>query len=91
MVTSTLSLSRYLQMAGRGLRLSPKTRKRNLILIDHGGMAGTFGLVDADRDWDNWGITPQTRLRVCKHCDRLYPPWQRRCKACRKRTRRRPR
>ena len=89
MVTSTRSLSRYLQMAGRGLRLSPKTRKRDLIVIDHGGLAGTFGLVDAQRDWNAWGITPDTRLRLCRKCERLFPPWQRRCKKCARRTRRR--
>ncbi len=89
MVTSTRSLARYLQMAGRGLRLSPKTRKRDLIVLDHGGLAERFGLIDADRDWDNWGVTASSRLRSCKKCDALYPAWQRRCHECKSRTRRR--
>ncbi len=47
--TSTLSLSKWLQMCGRGSRPSPG--KRDLLVIDHGGCASALGLPDADRDW----------------------------------------
>lgn len=47
--TSTMSLSKWLQMCGRGSR--PAAGKRDLLVIDHGGCAAALGLSDADRDW----------------------------------------
>lgn len=53
LATSTQSVSRYLQMAGRGMR--PSSGKRGLVLIDHGRCASRLGPVDADRDWGRGG------------------------------------
>lgn len=51
--TSTLSTSRWLQMAGRGMRAAPG--KSNLLLIDHGRCSERLGAVDATRDWRQGG------------------------------------
>lgn len=45
----TLSLAKYLQMVGRGLRTAKG--KEYCIIIDNVGLAGRFGLPDRERDW----------------------------------------
>ena len=55
LATATMSLSRYMQMVGRGLRISPETRKRQLAVLDLGGNWARHGAVDADRDWSREG------------------------------------
>lgn len=50
----TMSVSRWLQKAGRGMR--PAHGKRDLILIDHGGCTARLGAVDARRDWTLGGM-----------------------------------
>lgn len=45
----TMSLSKFLQMIGRGLRPAPG--KSHLIIIDHVGNVTTHGLPDAKRNW----------------------------------------
>lgn len=46
----TLSLSKYMQMVGRGLRVHPD--KKLCVLIDNVGLYRMFGLPNAYRDWD---------------------------------------
>ncbi len=46
----TLSLSKYLQMVGRGLRARPG--KGACTIIDNVGLWRVFGAPDAERDWD---------------------------------------
>lgn len=45
----TLSLSKYLQQVGRGLR--PNPNKEKTIILDNVGMYYMFGLPNEDRDW----------------------------------------
>lgn len=47
MVRPTKSRSLYTQAAGRGLRLSPETGKKDLLLLDFCGNAGRHALVEA--------------------------------------------
>lgn len=47
--TSTLSLTKWLQMCGRGTR--SHAGKANLLIIDHGYCTRRLGPVDCDRDW----------------------------------------
>lgn len=48
----TLSLARYLQMVGRGLRRHAD--KERCVIIDQVGLYRVFGLPSADRDWEAW-------------------------------------
>lgn len=48
----TLSLSKYLQMVGRGLRMSPG--KRVCTILDNVGLYRLFGLPSAERDWTSY-------------------------------------
>lgn len=45
----TLSLSKYIQMAGRGLRVTES--KECCVILDNVGLYRRFGLPSADRDW----------------------------------------
>lgn len=49
MARPTLSLAKYLQQAGRGLRKAEG--KETCVLIDHVGLYRMFGLPVAERDW----------------------------------------
>jgi superfamily II DNA or RNA helicase len=46
----TLSLSKYLQQVGRGMRYIPN--KDYVVILDQVGMYQTFGLPTEDRDWN---------------------------------------
>ncbi|MCD7710640.1 MAG: DEAD/DEAH box helicase [Porphyromonadaceae bacterium] len=49
MARPTLSLSKYMQMIGRGLRVHPD--KKLCVIIDNVGLYRLFGLPNAERDW----------------------------------------
>lgn len=51
MARPTLSLNKYLQQVGRGLRPNPG-RIDNTIILDNVGMYYMFGLPNQDRDWE---------------------------------------
>lgn len=48
----TLSLVKYLQQVGRGLR--PTKNKENCIILDNVGMYSNFGLPDEHRPWNSY-------------------------------------
>ena len=50
----TLSLAKYLQMVGRGLR--PSQGKTSCIILDNVGLYRTFGLPTSDRDWEGYFV-----------------------------------
>ena len=52
MARPTLSLAKYLQMVGRGLR--PCKGKQCCTIIDNVGLYRTFGLPSVDRDWGKY-------------------------------------
>lgn len=71
---STLSVAKYMQIPGRGLRQSPHTGKVNCLILDFGGNSfqEVHGLVDQERDWENGGKVRAKpdgiMLRTCKEC-----------------------
>ena len=75
LLRSTLSLPLYLQMIGRGSRLSEFTGKKKFTVIDYGGNATRHGLWNFERDWTTmWsgkqkqkgeGIAP---IKNCPQC-----------------------
>lgn len=54
LLTSTRSVSKYLQMVGRGMR--PASNKPDLRLVDLGGCVRRLGSVEAVRDWGRGGL-----------------------------------
>ena len=66
MARPTLSLAKYMQMVGRGLRINHENRKKVCMIIDNVGNYRKFGLPDKERNWasmyaglrDGKGIIP---------------------------------
>jgi len=54
---ATNSLALWLQMLGRGSRLSPKTGKTHFTVLDFGGNVERLGKYDSNRTWSLWHDT----------------------------------
>jgi len=80
LATKTASLSRYMQMVGRGLRPSEATGKKHLLVIDHGGNIAEHGDVDAPRDWFAGGAV--ARFNLCQDCNEPITGTDTRLKWC---------
>lgn len=85
---ATTSLSLYLQMMGRGSRISLDTGKTRLTVVDYGGNGSRHKPWDYHRDWATlWNTAPKKResvapIKVCPDCDALVPASMRRCPEC---------
>ncbi len=79
----TKSLSKYLQMCGRGLR--PAKDKPHLILIDHVGNVTEHGLPDEKREWTLDRIVKKREkvnfIRICHNIE-CNAPYDRTLSAC---------
>ena len=64
----TLSLAKYLQMVGRGLR--PYKGKQCCTIIDNVGLYRTFGLPSVDRDWGYYFLGKDLNLDLGLDFDR---------------------
>ncbi len=53
MARPTLSLAKYLQMVGRGLRINKENREKVCMIIDNVGNYRKFGLPDKPRNWES--------------------------------------
>lgn len=81
--TDTMSLARYLQMAGRGLRPSLKTHKRDVVILLHGEKLKSHGDVSAVRDWTRGGEVVEAELvPQCARCGRETAVPSATCAAC---------
>ncbi len=52
MARPTLSLVKYLQMVGRGLRINHQDKNKVCVIIDNVGNYRKFGLPDKERNWE---------------------------------------
>lgn len=80
LATATMSLSRYMQMVGRGLRTSPG--KKNLVVIDCGDNCMRHGPVDADRDWLRGGVPVTGEMTTCASCHAVIRMGSTLCPIC---------
>ncbi len=53
MARPTLSLAKYLQMVGRGLRVNHEQKDKVCMIIDNVGNYRKFGLPDKERNWES--------------------------------------
>ena len=53
MARPTLSIAKYLQMVGRGLRINKENKDKVCIIIDNVGNFRKFGLPDKPRNWES--------------------------------------
>lgn len=83
MARPTMSLSKYLQMIGRGLRPAPN--KEYLIVIDHVGNVNRHGLPSAKRRWTLDRIAKRKKgkslVRICSNIE-CNAPYDRTLSAC---------
>lgn len=67
MARPTMSLGKYLQMIGRGLR--PAQNKPHLIIIDHVGNVIRHGLPDEEREWSlEREVKRQQKINLIRIC-----------------------
>ena len=80
----TMSLSLYLQMAGRGLR--PKQDGGDCVILDLAGNSLRHGLPEEEREWSlrPRGMQPPGEYPVlrCPNCEGLSPAASHRCNHC---------
>jgi len=85
------SLSKFIQIAGRGCRSSIKIYKPNYILVDGGGNIERFGEPSTTRDWvkmfNGVGVERAKRINAadvqnCPECGALYPKSNGCCTEC---------
>ncbi len=81
----TLSLIKYLQMVGRGLRPSPG--KSHLLILDHGNNVRMHLLPDDPREWSLEGRKKKPQVKVaavtsCPQCFALFRARTRECPRC---------
>lgn len=81
MLRPTKSLGLWLQMVGRGMRLSPDTGKTDCLLLDFGDCLGRFGPIDAAQPPEKGGNS-ESRVKPCPKCNELVSKYARKCKAC---------
>jgi superfamily II DNA or RNA helicase len=83
MARPTMSLGKFLQMVGRGLR--PIEGKEYLVLIDHVGNVARHGLPDSDRKWTLDRIVKRRDtvnfIRICSNV-KCNSPYDRLLDAC---------
>ena len=71
----TCSLTLFIQMAMRGMRIDPENPNKETIILDHVGNVGRHGMPDEDRIWSLEGIPKQPKgsksefpVRQCERC-----------------------
>ncbi len=85
---ATTSLPLYLQMCGRGSRLSPATGKSIWTVIDYGENGRRHGYWDATHDWENlWNRIPKKKegvvpVKDCPVCKFMMRPFLMICPNC---------
>lgn len=84
---ATKSVALYIQMIGRGSRLSPTTGKTHFNILDFGGNVERFGFYHDDRLWT---LNPEEKekqeglmpVRTCPECGYMMHPSVRVCPEC---------
>ncbi len=85
LAVATMSITKYLQMCGRGSRTAPG--KVDTLILDHGGNFFIHGSPVIDRSWSLDGDETGRRAThgddyaICNTCSTTYPPG-RQCPTC---------
>jgi len=75
----TLSVSLYVQMAGRGMRT--KSHTDHCLALDFAGLVATHGPITAVDPGRKAG-TGDAPIKICEHCDEINPLAARECVGC---------
>lgn len=87
-LSHTMSETRYLQSAGRGLR--PHEGQKDCIILDHGNCTENLGYLSMPREWSlEDHRKPKTiqeeaaiHVRTCKNCFNVYDSRRQKCPLC---------
>ena len=82
----TQSTALYVQMCGRGMRISPETGKKNCLVLDFAGNVARHGPVDAvsvrDKRGGSSDGTGMPPTRECPDCQTIIGIWEKVCPDC---------
>ena len=79
----TASAGLFIQMVGRGFRLSPETGKTECLVLDYGKNVERFGPIDAIKPRERLSSEPRGPLvKICPECRSLIPLSVMLCKEC---------
>jgi DNA repair protein RadD len=85
LLNSTKSVSRYVQIMGRGMRLSPDTEKKDCLVLDFGGNIERHGPVDTitvrSKSKGGNGVTT-VPTKKCPECRQIVSVFARTCTSC---------
>lgn len=84
LLRATMSPGLYVQMVGRGMRLSPETGKNDCLLLDFGGNMGRFGPIESIRppmvgDGSSSKDAPE---KICPECEAVNHAARKSCTVC---------
>lgn len=77
----TQSTGLYVQICGRGMRLSPDTGKADCLVLDYGGNIERHGpITDVKPKESRETLSP--KIKICPSCDAEVKVWARECGEC---------
>jgi len=87
MARATMSLSLFIQIAGRGARITDKIDKKEFIFIDGGGNIELHGNFSDKRDWRKIFFDRKIKDKLeehleCDSCEFLFPKKEKICPNC---------
>ncbi len=78
----TQSTGLYVQICGRGMRLSPSTGKTNCLVLDYASCIATHGPITAVKPKEAKSDLAGVNLKICAKCDAEVATWKRECPEC---------
>lgn len=82
LMRATYSLGLYLQIIGRGLRLSPETNKTHCTLLDFGENIQRFGPIDIAKPPEKRNKDNRTQVCPNEECKKIIGFYARSCEHC---------
>lgn len=84
---ATKSLALWIQIVGRGARITNKTQKDKVIVIDGGNNISEHGTFSFNRDWEKIFSDRKMKVKIepqqeCESCGFTFPEKEKKCPDC---------
>lgn len=84
---ATKSLALWIQIVGRGARITNKTQKDKVIVIDGGNNIAEHGTFSFNRDWKKIFSDRKMKVKIepqqeCESCGFIFPEKEKKCPDC---------